>query len=86
MWTETLVSIQENDHVEMHFVSDMMDFEQTISFSEADGKTVITTDSKVMGKGIMMRGMFSMMETLGGSFTKQEQKNMDALKSLIERS
>ena len=83
---ETLVSIEEFDHVEMHFTSEMMDFEQTMSFEEADGKTTISTDSKVKGKGIMMRSMFATMEMLGGSFTAQEVKNIEALKKVIEEN
>jgi hypothetical protein len=83
---ETLVSIEEFDHVEMHFDSEMMKFEQTMSFEEEDGKTTISTDSKVMGKGIMMRSMFACMEMLGGSFTAQEAKNIEALKKVIEEN
>ena len=30
--------------------------------------------------------MFAIMETLGGAFSKQEQKNMDALKKLINEN
>jgi len=80
---QTLKSIKEFEHVEMEFDSDMMDFYQKITLTEADGKTTITTDSKVMGKGLMNRAMFAIMEMLGGSFTKQEYKNMNALKALI---
>ena len=83
---ETLISKEDFDHVEMHFVSDMMDFEQTMTFEETEGKTTISTDSKVMGKGIMMRSMFATMEMLGGSFTAQEAKNIEALKKVIEEN
>ena len=83
---ETLISIKENEHIEMHFDSEMMDFEQIMNFSEADGKTTITTESKVMGKGVMMRAMFGTMQMLLGAFDKQEQKNMDALKKLIDEN
>lgn len=84
--TETLVALEEFDHVEMHFDSDMMDFEQIISFKENDGKTMVKTDSKVLGKGIMMRSMFAIMETLTGSFTKQETYNVENLKKLIDEN
>lgn len=84
--TETLVALKEFDHVEMHFDSDMMDFEQIISFKENDGKTTVKTDSKVLGKGIMMRSMFAIMETLTGSFTKQETYNVENLKKLIDEN
>jgi len=82
--TETVVSLKEFDHITMNFDSDMMLFDQTTSFSEEGGKTTIKTDSKVTGKGMMMRSMFALMERLGGSFYKQEVKNIEALKKVIE--
>ena len=84
--TETLVAIKEFDHVEMHFDSEPMKFEQIISFKENDGKITVTTDSKVLGKGIMMRSMFALMEMLTGSFTKQETENMENLKKVINEN
>jgi hypothetical protein len=84
--TETLVAIKEFDHVEMEFDSEMMDFYQIISFGEKDGKTSIKTDSKVKGKGLMMRSMFALMDMLSGSFQAQEEKNIEALKVLIEEN
>jgi len=83
---ETVVSREINDHISMDFASDMMDFKQTISFSESEGTTTVATDSEVMAKGIFMRAMFAMMESMGGGFTKQEGKNMEALKVLIEEN
>lgn len=80
---ETLKAMEEFDHVTLHFDSEMMDFEQTTYFSEKDGKTSIKTDSKVIGKGMVMRSMFALMEMLGGSFTAQEAKNLGQLKNVI---
>jgi len=84
--TETITSIKEFDHISLNFDSDMMVFDQTTSFAEVDGKTTIKTDSKVNGKGMMMRSMFAMMEMFGGSFTAQETKNIEALKKVIEEN
>ena len=84
--TETIISVKENDHIEMHFDSEMMDFEQIMKFKEENGKTTITTESKVMAKGIMSRAFFAIMEMLGGTFTAQEMKNMNALKKLIDEN
>lgn len=81
---ETLTAKEEFDHISMDFDSEMMFFEQTTSFLETDGKTTIKTDSKVSGKGMIMRSMFALMEMLGGSFQTQEEKNIDALKKVIE--
>ena len=84
--TETIVSIKEFDHVTMTFDSDFMDFEQTINFSEADGTTTVKSDSKVIGKNIFTRSMFALMEMFTGAFQKQEAKNFEALKKLIEEN
>lgn len=84
--TQTLKSIKEFDHVTLVFDSDFMDFEQTISFSESGGETTVKSDSKVMGRGLMTKSMFALMEMIGGSFTKQEAENFDALKVLIEEN
>ena len=82
--TETVISKEEFDHVEMHFDSEMMDFDQTIFFSEADGKTSIRSESSVSAKSFMTRSLFAIMETLGGAFQAQETENFEALKKLIE--
>ena len=84
--TETVVSVKEFDHMTMNFDSDMMLFDQTTSFTEVDGKTTIKTDSKVSGKGRMMRSMFALMGILGDSFQKQEVNNIEALKKVIEEN
>jgi len=83
---ETLVSLEELDHVTLYFDSEFMDFEQTISFKEANGMTTVKTDSKVIGKNIISRSMFAIIEMFTGSFTKQETKNIDALKRVIEEN
>lgn len=83
---ETVVSRKDFDHISLSFDSDMMLFEQTTSFSEKEGKTSVKTTSKVSGKGMMMRSMFAVMELFGGSFQKQEVKNIEALKKVIEEN
>ena len=84
--TETVISKSEFDHMALSFDSEMMLFDQTISFSETDGKTTIKTDSKVSGKGMMMRSLFALMEMFSGSFQAQEVKNVEALKKVIEEN
>jgi len=83
---ETIVAVEEFDHIELSFDSEAMRFDQTTTFTESDGKTTIKTDSKVSGKGIMMRSMFALMEMLGGSFQAQEEKHVEALKKVIEEN
>ena len=84
--TETVVSKKEFDHVTLHFESDLMDFDQTMSYADKDGVVSVKTDSKVMGKSASMRSMFFLMEKLGGAFQKQEAKNIDALKKVINEN
>ena len=83
---ETVVAKKEFDHVNMHFDSDMMDFDQKIIYTEVDGKTKIKTESTVSAKGMMMRSMFAFMEMVGGVFHAQEKKNIEALKKVIEEN
>ncbi len=83
---ETVVGKKDFDHITFNFDSDMMLFDQTTSFVEANGKTTIKTDSKVQGKGMAMRSMFALMEIFGGSFQAQEVKNIEALKTVIEKN
>ncbi|MFK8102127.1 MAG: hypothetical protein AB8G15_06380 [Saprospiraceae bacterium] len=84
--TETVVGKKDYDHITLNFDSDMMLFDQTTSFAEANGKTTIKTDSKVSGKGVAMRSIFALMEIFGGSFQAQEVKNIEALKTVIEKN
>lgn len=83
---ETIEAIEEFELVDLHFDSDMMDFDQTMLFSGNDASATIRTESTVSGKGIMMRSMFAMMEMLTGSFTAQEEMNIEALKKVIEEN
>lgn len=83
---ETVVGLKEYEYVDLSFDSDMMVFEQKTLFKELGGQTSITTESKCSGKGWFMRSMFAIMEMIGGSFQKQEEKNLEALKKLIDAS
>lgn len=83
---ETLESIKEFEEVHLIFDSDMMEFDQKILFSESGGKSKVQTVSIAKGKGIVWRSMFGLMEMFTGSFQKQEEKNIEALKTLIEKN
>ena len=83
---ETVVSKKDFDHVTMVFDSEMMDFEQTITYTGDDKQATIKTDSKVKGKSAITRSMFALMEMFAGSFEAQEVKNIEALKNLIEEN
>lgn len=83
---ETIVSLKPEDHIRLKFDSEMMDFDQAVFFKEDSGKTKVWTESIVEGKGLMMKSMFAAMDLFGKSFHKQEQKNMNALKKLINQN
>ena len=40
----------------------------------------------MIGKNIITKSMFAIMETFTGSFQKQEEKNMEALKKVINEN
>jgi carbon monoxide dehydrogenase subunit G len=84
--TEKLKDMEEFKFVDFEFDSDMMMFFQKTSFDEQDGKTKIKTESRVEGKGIMMKSMFAIMDMLTGSFQSQEEKNINALKKVIDEN
>ena len=84
--TETVVDKKDFEYVNLNFDSEMMTFDQKTTFVESNGKTKIKTESKVVGKGIMMKSMFALMEMLGGSFQAQEEKHLEALKKVINNN
>lgn len=83
---ETVTAIKEFENVDLHFDSDMMDFDQKILFTENAEGTKIQTVSKVTGSGLIMRSMFGLMEMFTNSFQKQEEKNIEALKTLVNNN
>ena len=83
---QTLIRLDEYEEVEMHYNSAFMDFEQLFTYEETSDGTIVTSDAKVIGKNIMMRSVFAIMEGLMGSFSKQEMKNIEALKVIIEEN
>ena len=83
---ETVTSMKKLEYVELSFDSDMMEFQQKTSFSGNGGNVTIKTDSKVIGKGMVMSSMFAIMSVFSDSFQKQEEKNIEALKKIIENN
>ena len=83
---ETIVDKKDYDYIDLSFDSNRMTFDQRTSFVEDAGQTAIKTESHVSGKGIMMKSMFALMDILGGSFQAQEEKNIEALKNVINNN
>jgi hypothetical protein len=81
---ETIMDFQEYDHFDLNFESDMIIFDQTMSFESSGEKTKIKTESVARGKSLVTRAMFAWMDLLGNTFQNQEERNMEALKVVIE--
>ncbi len=84
--TETIVSIREFEHVDLHFETEFGQFDQKMSFIDQDDKTQISTECVVKSDNYFMRTMFAAMELFTGSFQSQEEKNIDQLKKVIEEN
>lgn len=83
---EKLTAMEEFKFVDFEFDSDMMMFFQKTTFDEQGGKTKVKTESRVEGKGMVMKSMFAIMDMLTGSFQSQEEKNINALKKVIDNN
>ena len=83
---ETLESIKEFEKVRLLFDSDVMDFDQTILFSETNSGSKIQTVSIVKGKNPITKSVFALMEMFTNTFQKQETENIEALKVLIDNN
>ena len=83
---ETVVDKKEFEHVVMHFDSDQTTFDQTMKFTDLDGKASIETISSVEASGLVSKSLFACMHKFGGAFQKQEEMNIDALKTLVDEN
>lgn len=81
---ETLKEIRPNEYVAMDFeMEGAMDMAYEIMFSEESGKAKIKSKTKVIGKNIFMKSMFSLMK---GTMVAQENENLKNLKKVIEEN
>lgn len=83
--TETLRDIKEFAYIDMHFDNEAMEIVQKVTHTEVDGRTTIKTESTTKAKGMFMRSLFAFMDMFG-AFQAQEEKNIEALKKLIEEN
>jgi carbon monoxide dehydrogenase subunit G len=80
---ETVTAISPNESISMKFESDFMTMDYTLSMSEVDGKTKISSSTTTSGNGMISR---SFMALFGGSIKQQEETNLSNLKSTIEKN
>ena len=80
---ETITAITPNKHMAMTFTMDFMDMDYEMHLTEENGKTRILSKSKTTGNGFMARSILSFMK---GAMKKQEDSNLNNLKTVIENN
>lgn len=80
---ETITAIKPNEHIAMTFTMDFMDMDYEMHLTQEDGKTRIKSNSKTTGNGFMARSILSFMK---GTMKKQEDTNMNNLKTVIDNN
>lgn len=79
---ETITGLTPNKRMAMDFsIPDMMDMEYEMLLDEVDGKTVLTSKTLTTGAGLFTKPMIALMK---GAMIKQEDINMNKLKTVIE--
>ena len=80
---ETITAIKPNEHIAMTFTMDFMNMDYEMNLTDEDGKTRILSKSETMGNGIMAKSILSFMKS---AMKKQEDTNMNNLKTLIDNN
>ncbi|MDH3698797.1 MAG: SRPBCC family protein [Flavobacteriaceae bacterium] len=78
---ETITAIVPNESISMTFTSDYSDMDYTLRMADVDGKTKISSSTKVKGKGIFYS---SLMAIMSSTIKAQEETNLANLKRTIE--
>ena len=80
---ETITAIKPNEHIAMTFTMDFMNMDYEMFLTEEAGKTRILSKSETTGNGIMAKSILSFMT---GTMKKQEETNLNNLKTVIENN
>ena len=80
---ETITAIKPNEHIAMTFTMDFMNMDYEMNLTDEDGKTRILSKSETTGNGIMAKSILSFMKS---AMKKQEDTNMNNLKTLIDNN
>lgn len=79
--TETVTSIVPNEKLGMSFLIDgFMDMDYEMTMKESGGETIISSNTKAEGIGLLNKSIVSFMK---GAMKSQEDTNMEALRDLI---
>lgn len=80
---ETITAIKPNEHIAMTFTMDFMNMDYEMQLTEEDGKTRILSKSETVGNSFMAKSILSFMK---GSMKKQEDTNLNNLKTVIDNN
>lgn len=80
---ETITEIIPDKSVSMLFEMDFMNMDYTLNMVNVDGQTKISSSSVVKGNGMVAKSFIALM---GGTFSAQEDNNLNNLKKAIEKN
>jgi hypothetical protein len=80
---ETIKEIIPNESISMLFETDFMDMDYTLTMEDVDGKTKISSNTLVTGNGMVAKSFIAL---IGGTFSAQEDNNLNNLKQTIENN
>jgi len=80
---ETITELIPNQKMAMNFSMDFMDMDYEMVLENQGSQTLITSKSTTRGNGLFAKAMISWMT---GGMKKQESKNMENLKKLVENN
>jgi len=78
---ETITALDPMKRMAMNFSMDFMDMDYEMILEGQGDKTVVTSKSTTTGNGLFAKSMVAWMK---GGMKKQEDKNMNKLKTLVE--
>ncbi len=80
---ETIAAITKNEHINLKFDADMMTQDMNMWFTEKDGKTTIKSETVAVGKNILWKSIFAMMNS---GMVEEDLKVLTNLKKVVEEN
>ncbi len=80
---ETITALEPNKRMAMNFTMDFMDMDYDMRLEDKGAYTIIKTNSKTVGNGMIAKSMISFMPS---SMEAQEIENLGNLKRLVEEN
>ena len=80
---ETITALEPNKRMAMNFTMDFMDMDYDMRLEDKGAYTIVKTNSKTVGNGMIAKSMISFMPS---SMEAQEIENLGNLKRLVEEN